>query len=149
METINLTRLSSLIAQRINCVNSNNQTQIDAIDEELESIFKALPSGSGLDKGVNFDLKGSKPEKLIFTFEYHHMNDGYYSGWTSHTMVLTPAFGDYSIDIKGQNKNQIKDYLYDIFSTLFVVTSREIAIRERHDYWDRCHRNTSKLTSSN
>jgi hypothetical protein len=41
---------------------------------------------------------------------------GMYDGWTEHTVVVTPslAFG-INIRITGRNRNDIKDYLHDVF----------------------------------
>lgn len=83
----------------------------------IEKETAELPSGSGIDSGVKFDFDASTPEKLVFDFGYHHMNDGgYYDGWTNHSLIVTPSlqFG-FSLRITGKDRNDTKDYLHEIF----------------------------------
>jgi len=116
METINICELS-------NCFNAwkqCNEEWKEKHEDRINELLKILPSGSGIDQGIKFDWEESKKEKLIFTFGYHHMKDGYYSGWTEHKLILTPSFfGGYDMKITGINRNMIKDYLYDAFSDTF------------------------------
>lgn len=89
---------------------------LEGIAKECEN----LPSGSGLDNGVRIDLERSKPNKIVFHTEFHHLNEnGYYDGWTTHRIVVTPNFGRFNLKITGRNRNQIKDYLYDLFYDTF------------------------------
>ena len=76
-----------------------------------------MPSGSGCDNGTKIDLCASKPERLVFSVDFHHMDaHGFYAGWTSHEVIVTPSlqFG-ISLRITGRNRNEIKDYLHEIF----------------------------------
>ena len=78
-----------------------------------------LPSGSGLDAGVRFNMEESRPDKLILSADFHHMNEyGSYCGWTNHVVTVRPslAFG-FDLRIAGRNLNGIKDYLSDIFNS--------------------------------
>ncbi len=85
-----------------------------------------LPSGSGIDAGMKFDWQTSTSNKLVFTFSFHHLNGGgYYDGWTEHKLILTPTFGYFDSNITGQNKNDVKDYLYDVFHSVFSITDIE------------------------
>ena len=90
---------------------------VEGIEKECEN----LPSGSGLDSGVRIDLDRSKPNKIVFHTEFHHLNEnGYYDGWTNHSIIVVPEFGgEFDIKITGKNRNQIKDYLYDLFYATF------------------------------
>lgn len=86
---------------------------------KIESLTKEyMPSGSGIDCGTKFDFDESKPDKLVFTFSYHHMNDGgMYDGWTEHKLIVTPSLGSgRNLKITGRDRNQVKDYLYDVYS---------------------------------
>jgi hypothetical protein len=75
-----------------------------------------LPSGSGIDCGTELDRAACKPGKLVFTFSYHHMNEaGMYDGWTEHTLIVTPSFDGIDLRITGRDRNQVKEYLYDIY----------------------------------
>lgn len=74
-----------------------------------------MPSGSGIDRGTKLDFDRSKPNRLVFTASYHHMNDGgMYDGWTEHDIIVTPdlSFG-FNLRITGRDRNQIKGYLSD------------------------------------
>lgn len=77
-----------------------------------------MPSGSGIDNGTSFDFDKSKLNKLIFTFDYHHMNEhGYYDGWTSHKAYVTPDLNSETlIKISGRDRNMIKDYLWEVYN---------------------------------
>lgn len=86
-------------------------------EERLEKIMDSAPSGSGIDNGTKLDETKSGQAKLVFTFGYHHMNEhGFYDGWTDHTAVVTPSFNGFNLKITGRDRNQIKDYLYDVYA---------------------------------
>lgn len=77
-----------------------------------------LPSGSGFDNGSKFDLDASHAGKLVFHTEFHHMNDGgFYDGWTSHTVTVTPSFTGINMRISGRNRNDIKEAIYEAFDS--------------------------------
>jgi hypothetical protein len=78
-----------------------------------------MPSGSGVDIGTKLDLGESTSDKLVFSASFHHMDEhGGYDGWTDHKIIVTPSlqFG-FNLKITGRDRNQIKDYLSDIFHT--------------------------------
>ena len=80
-------------------------------------VFEHMPSGAGIDNGTEFSFGLSKPNRLVFTFGYHHMNSmGSYAGWTEHMAVVTPSLEwGYDLRITGKDRNGIKDHLYEIF----------------------------------
>jgi hypothetical protein len=85
-------------------------------EDALGMMADMLPSGSGFDSGTKIDLEHSHGGKLVLTTSYHHMNDnGYYCGWTEHTVTVTPSFGGFNIRVSGRNRNDIKDYISDTF----------------------------------
>lgn len=89
---------------------------IEAIEKQCEE----LPHGSGLDTGVQLDYLASKPDRIVFNTEFHHMNEnGYYDGWSKHSLIITPKFGGYDLRITGKDRNGIKAYLYDLFYSTF------------------------------
>ncbi len=98
-----------------NCIKSGNAELQAKHMERIELLVREwLPSGSGWDTGTKFD--GGTSDKLIFTGSFHHMNEsGMYDGWTDHTVTVTPAFDGINIKISGRDRNQIKDYLADLF----------------------------------
>jgi hypothetical protein len=106
-----------LIAAR-NCEASNNAEwrtkHIAALDQIVRNHF---PHGSGFDSGVTFEYAQSKPDRLVFTTAFHHMDEnGFYDGWSNHQIIVTPslAFG-FNVRITGRDRNQIKDYIADVF----------------------------------
>src|SRR5215210_5555471 len=91
-DRINLAELSNTFQAFSSCKRSNNAWQ-EKHKKRVEAILEALPSGSGIDNGVTFIWDKSSPERFVFTFGYHFMNDnGYYDGWEYYRMVVTPSF---------------------------------------------------------
>lgn len=109
--------ISSLVNAVDNCIKRGTPEWEIKHSETIEKLIKQfLPSGAGIDNGVRLDGT-SKPEKLVFTFGYHHMNEnGMYDGWTDHKCVVRPSlqFG-IVIDITGKDRNGVKEYLYQTF----------------------------------
>jgi hypothetical protein len=112
--------LAGLIYKR----TSNRSTREDiSRDEELaeelaeELVKNHMPSGGGIDNGTKLDWDASTPDKLVFVFGFHHMNqNGYYTTWTHHKAILRASLRwGFDLHITGRNKNEIKDYLYDTF----------------------------------
>lgn len=94
-------------------------------EHDLDTLVRYwMPSGSGIDCGTRIDIVKSTSTKLIFTFDFHHMNqDGFYCGWTNHKLIVTPDFEDFNMRITGQhpsrqrhNTQYFHDYLYSTFS---------------------------------
>lgn len=110
--------LSSAIQARSNCAQSGNVEWKHRHEDWIEHMEKnLLPSGSGIDSGTRLVLDECHGERLVMTTSYHHMNDaGYYDGWTEHKIVVTPSFtGGINLRISGRNRNDIKDYLHEVF----------------------------------
>jgi len=99
------------------CIETNNITWKDKHEEKLNKLVDQLPSGSGIDAGIELDFEKSKPNKLIFNFSFHFMDDcGMYDGWIDYKLTVIPdLYNDFSLWITGRNKREIKDYLYEIF----------------------------------
>ena len=76
--------LATAISSRDNCKEAGNDEWFERHSERIEAIMSTAPSGSGFDRGTELDEK-STPEKLLFHFGYHHMDEnGYYTHWTHH-----------------------------------------------------------------
>lgn len=116
--------IAVLVEARLNCIKHKNTEVADFNEERLLKIVKeTMPSGSGIDNGVKIDLDKCTKNKLVFNFDYHHMNrNGYYDGWTDHTLTVTPEFNGFDMKISGRDKNQTKEYLYDLFSGVLGET---------------------------
>jgi hypothetical protein len=111
-------RLAVLFQAIENCKKSNNTDWLERHTESIiELVDRYMPSGSGIDTGTKFNFETSKPNKLVFSFGYHHMDEnGYYDGWTEHTLIVTPSLAfDFDMRITGRNRNSTKEYLYEVF----------------------------------
>lgn len=120
MKRIVYSEIARAIEARANCIAKgndewklNHEYYADAITKEF------MPSGSGIDSGVKIDWQETTSKKLVFTFGFHHMNDGgYYDGWTEHSLIVQASLAHgLSLRITGKDRNQIKEYLYDLFSS--------------------------------
>lgn len=129
--------IASKLEARTNCLHSGSKEwrerhteKLEALTrihtETLESLVKNyLPSGSGFDDGVTLDLEGSTVDRVVFHTSFHHMNDnGYYDGWTEHTITVTPSFTGINIEVTGKNRNDIKDYIVGAFYE--ALTTKEV-----------------------
>lgn len=118
------TPLYKEIASTINALkNLRSRTLVnkeweDRWESRLEQIQNALlPSGSGIDSGTTISFEESSEDKIVLLTSFHHMNEhGYYDGWTDHKVTVRASL-QFDIDIKigGRDRNQIKDYLHDVF----------------------------------
>ncbi len=112
------TRIAYLVAAIENCKKSGNVEWQDTHTDRLTRLVAdKMPSGSGIDNGTKIDLYRSKPEKLVFCTSFHHTDPhGSYDGWTEHTIFVTASLlGGPHLRIVGSNRNEIKEYLHDVF----------------------------------
>jgi len=100
-----------------NCRKNKADNWYARHSDELEADLKeTAPSGSGFDNGTELDYTKSNSRKLVFHIAFHHMNDdGYYTRWTSHSVIITPDFNGFNIRVTGKDYNMIKDYIADMF----------------------------------
>ena len=111
-------QLATSLQAMLNCVDSNNQEWLVRHRENIDQIVRDhMPSGSGVDTGTAMCIEQSTPNKLVFSFSFHHMNvDGYYAGWTDHTVTVTPDLASgFDLKISGRDREGIKDYLAELF----------------------------------
>jgi hypothetical protein len=103
-----------------NCIASNNgEWQIRHESTLVHLAQSFMPSGSGIDCGTKLDIDASlrDPSRLVFTFSFHHMNEGgMYDGWTDHKLIVSPSLQfDFELKITGRDRNEVKEYLYEVF----------------------------------
>ena len=113
-----LNEIVSRLVARANCEKTGNAEWLSKHTAALIELAKDLPSGSGIDRGTKIDLEASSQNRLVLTLGYHHMNNvGIYDGWTEHKIIVTPdlLFG-FNLRITGRDRNQIKEYLHDVYS---------------------------------
>ena len=100
--------------------NENKSSSfLDKIEENNDILLDTAPSGSGYDNGTKLVSisTGAGKESIVFETAFHHMNSlGYYCGWTTHTVKVTPSFiGGFTVKVGGRNKNDIKDKIAEDF----------------------------------
>jgi hypothetical protein len=111
------TEIAQILEALKNCQKSGNKAWEKTHREHLDDLCRRLPHGAGFDCGTKLDIDASTSKKLVFITSFHHMNDnGFYSGWTEHKVIITPEFGRYDIRVTGRDKNGIKEYIMDVFS---------------------------------
>lgn len=105
-------------ARRAGCMGVDEDPSHFAFHQLLQKIVKErMPSGSGFDVGTKIDEDKSRPDRLVFDTEFHHMNEAGYDGWTQHTVSVKPSFVfGLDITISGRDRNEIKDYIHESFS---------------------------------
>lgn len=113
-------KLIEQIAKNCEWHKTVNNAFMAECENRLDKLEKMLPSGSGIDCGCKIDVSASGKNKVVITFDFHHMNEnGYYDGWTSHKLIVSPSFGfDFEMNISGRDKNDTKEYLYDLFDSV-------------------------------
>ena len=114
-------KIASLLNARENCRKSENTEWFNRHTDELESIAdNELPHGSGIDSGCTINLDKSNSNKIVIEMEYHHMTEwGMYDGWSDHTITIKPdLFSGFCMSISGRNRNDIKEYLYQVFESV-------------------------------
>lgn len=115
-----------------NCQATGNVEWIERHSEALDELVSHyLPSGSGFDDGTKLDRAKSSASKLVFHTSFHHMNgDGFYDGWTAHTVTVKPSlvFG-IELTVSGRDRNEIKDYIAESFHA--ALTDCEALEQER------------------
>lgn len=118
------TPLFQHIARSIQALKTCQQTPVNEFgvrihSEALEQFEDLLPSGSGIDCGTKINIEKSTAKALWLSFSYHHMNEnGMYDGWSEHELVVTPSLtSNFDLRITGRDRNQVKDYLYDVYQS--------------------------------
>lgn len=81
----------------------------------LEALMKHMPSGSGIDSGTKLLIAESNQEKLVFSVEYHHMNqNGFYCGWSSRLLTITPTLlSEFKLDFSDEDYSGVDCQNYD------------------------------------
>ena len=112
--------IADLLTAIDNCRRTNT-SWLARHSQSLRELKKRLPHGAGFDAGTAI-LADSTPERIVMHASYHHMNDnGFYDGWTEHDVIVTPSLTDeISILVTGPNRDDIKEYIAEIFYSTLV-----------------------------
>lgn len=109
--------LYQVLAQKLAWVPPMDSQFVAQREREIARLKSYLPSGAGWDEGTSIDFDPEVPDRIHLSGSFHHMTKGgVYDGWTTHTITVTPslAYG-FELRISGRNRNDIKDYLHDLF----------------------------------
>jgi hypothetical protein len=108
--------MSSTLAAIKNCSRYGSETWMNKHEIRLDDLMRDAPSGGGIDRGTKI-AGSSTSEKLVFELGFHHMNlDGYYTEWTEHTVIVKGSLlSGTDLRITGRDRNEIKDYLYEVY----------------------------------
>lgn len=94
--------------------NNPNAQWSDIASARLDQLVDMLPSGSGIDNGT--ELISADATKIVLSAGFHHMSEhGYYDGWTEHRITIRPTFSGLDVTISGRNRNDIKEYLHEVY----------------------------------
>lgn len=109
-------RMAMTINAYSNCYVSGNDEWAKKHWDYLKDLVEMLPHGSGIDGKVEIDSESTE-NKIIIHFEYHSMTDGYYDGWYTYKLIITPDLqNDFNMRIMGKDTpNGAKEYLYEVF----------------------------------
>jgi hypothetical protein len=111
-------QLSSAIVARKNCESRDDVGGWMAKWSEVISNVEKnhLPHGAGFDNGTTIMLDHSDECMMAFETSFHHMDDnGMYDGWTEHKVFVRSAFNGFEIEITGDDRNDILDYIAEVF----------------------------------
>lgn len=106
--------------------NNPDSPYVQHWEDYVEFLEDKLPSGSGFDNGTKVEADLVKEDRLIFKTDFHHMDgNGFYTGWTNHTVMVKPllCLPHFDVRVTGRNKNDIKDYIATVFHS---VLSEEV-----------------------
>lgn len=109
--------LAGAVVAHLNCTKSNNLDWKDRWLARIDALVKdVFPSGGGFfNTGINLD-KSDRNKLTLYTSYQHYDQNGYADGYTTHDVVIrADLLHGFTIDVKGRNKNGIKDYISDVF----------------------------------
>lgn len=109
--------LARAIGAHERSLNAKNQRWADRWEFTIGHFAEVnLPSGSGFDGGSRVEF-GSSEDQIIIATKFHHMDEnGYYTKWTDHNVIVTPSLAHgFKLKVTGRDYNQIKEYIADTF----------------------------------
>lgn len=99
----------------------DKKDELRRAEARLNELEDKLPSGSGFDNGPDnastIDREKSTHRRIVIHTQFHHMDEnGFYDGWTEHTIVVKPVFiGRINLRISGPNRKNIKEHIHNVF----------------------------------
>ncbi len=111
-------KLACTIIAKKNTEKSGNVMWAGRHADTIAYIGGKLPTGSGFDSGSFIDVERSTPKAVYIDTSFHHHAEHGYDGWTEHTLKIVPTFDGFDFSISGPNKNEIHDYIGEVFHQL-------------------------------
>ena len=112
-------RIKQLQISIHNCEENGNTEWQEKHESSLHSLMQSAPSGSGFDAGTKLsEEENYTTNRIVFITSFHHMNnEGFYSGWSEHKVIVSPDLQfDFILKVTGRDKNNIKSYIEDVFN---------------------------------
>lgn len=107
-----------------NAENSGNHGLVDRWKAALAQCDGMLPRGDGFDNGSVIVKAESDGNKIVIATSYHHVENGYYDGWTEHRVTVRPSLAHgIDLSVSGRDRNEVKGYIAETFG---VCLRREI-----------------------
>jgi hypothetical protein len=136
-----ITTISETLAALANCrrhdgINAATWIEwIERYEQRLDVINSLLPSGNGIDSGSHI-AESATPERVVIDTSFHHMHEsGVYDGWTHHPVIIKASLvHGFTVDVKGRNQNNVKDYLTDVFNGALAAEYVWTWDEEREEY---------------
>lgn len=108
--------IADTLEARRNCMQPSKSEWKAKHEDSLLRLEQQLPHGSGFDIGTRIAFDECTESKVVFDLEFHHMDTyGAYTGWSTHQVIVTPAFNGFNVRVSGRNVHAIKEYIADIF----------------------------------
>ena len=126
-------RLAQEICAYHHCRQTGHSQGMLLHEDNIDKLMHDAPHGSGFNNGTGINLDISHSERLELKTSYHHMNDnGMYVKWTCHNIIIKANLtNDFSIKVTGENYNNIKEYITDIFVDWLEQETELPAIQEQ------------------
>lgn len=124
----NAEALSRAVVSGRNAEASDNAEWAEKWAERVVDIMEGAPSGSGFDSGTQLgDAHKQSDRRLTFATSFHHMNEAGYNGWTDHLVTAEMTFNGLDVKVSGRNRNDIKDYIAELFCFWLSETAPDMA----------------------
>ena len=117
--------LSIAIQARTNSQASGNTEWFAKWTARIKELADLLPLPMMC--GAHLDVEASHAEKIVIQTSHHHMDEnGFWDGWTEHTIVATPSFWNHvNLRISGHDRNDIKEDLHETFHSALTELVNE------------------------
>jgi hypothetical protein len=126
------------LAELINWNPPKGSEWVNKRDEEIETVMKTAPHGSGIDGDVRLVEAECSESKLVFRVEYHRMNSaGYYCEWLTANITVTPTLTSEGFYIDCDFAEDIEQINNDYYNKAEELVNREYPWLKGYDREDK------------